>query len=63
MVRHGAANADIYAQSDVANNSLVEWFASNERMLDEPEICRQPVITDAQSYLMARQLALLSARA
>jgi len=39
MVRHGAAHADIYAQFDVENNSVVaEWFAKNERPLEEPEV-------------------------
>ncbi|MGP9544054.1 DNA repair protein RecN [Psychrobacter sp. AOP7-B1-25] len=39
MVRHGAAHADIYAQFDVENNSVVaEWFANNERPLEEPEV-------------------------
>ena len=39
MVRHGAANADIYAQFDVENNSVIaEWFAKNERALEEPEV-------------------------
>ncbi len=39
MVRHGATNADIYAQFDVAENTVVaEWFAANERSLDEPEV-------------------------
>ena len=38
MVRHGAAHADIYAQFDVENNSVVtEWFAKNDRALEEPE--------------------------
>ena len=39
MVRHGAAHADIYAQFDVENNSLIaEWFTKNERALEEPEV-------------------------
>ncbi|MGE6244492.1 DNA repair protein RecN [Psychrobacter proteolyticus] len=39
MVRHGAAHADIYAQFDVGNNSVVaEWFAKNDRPLEEPEV-------------------------
>lgn len=39
MVRHGAANADIYAQFDVENNPIVaEWFTKNERLLEEPEV-------------------------
>ena len=39
MVRHGATHADIYAQFDVENNSIVaEWFTKNERPLEEPEI-------------------------
>jgi DNA repair protein RecN (Recombination protein N) len=39
MVRHGAAHADIYAQFDVENNSVVaEWFTKNERPLEEPEV-------------------------
>src|SRR5699024_9721808 len=39
MVRHGAAYADIYAQFDVENNDVVaEWFAKNERSLEEPEV-------------------------
>ncbi|MES1966032.1 DNA repair protein RecN [Psychrobacter sp. AH5] len=39
MVRHGAAHADIYAQFDVTDNSVVaDWFASNERTLEEPEV-------------------------
>lgn len=39
MVRHGADNADIYAQFDVDNNSVIaEWFAKNDRALDEPEV-------------------------
>lgn len=39
MVRHGAENADIYAQFDVENNSVIaEWFAKNDRALDEPEV-------------------------
>ncbi|MGM8886317.1 DNA repair protein RecN [Psychrobacter sp. 1U2] len=39
MVRHGAPHADIYAQFDVTHNSLVsDWFADNERELDEPEV-------------------------
>ena len=39
MVRHGAANADIYAQFDVADNTVVaEWFAAHDRSLDEPEV-------------------------
>ena len=39
MVRHGADNADIYAQFDVHNNSVIaEWFAKNDRALDEPEV-------------------------
>ncbi|GAA0323822.1 DNA repair protein RecN [Psychrobacter aestuarii] len=39
MVRHGAPHADIYAQFDVTGNTAVAtWFASNERMLDEPEV-------------------------
>ena len=39
MVRHGADNADIYAQFDVENNSVIaEWFAKNDRALDEPEV-------------------------
>ena len=39
MVRHGAAHADIYAQFDVENNAVVaEWFAKNERPLEEPEV-------------------------
>ncbi|MEZ7501773.1 DNA repair protein RecN [Psychrobacter sp. Arc29] len=39
MVRHGAENADIYAQFDVDNNNvIVEWFAKNDRALDEPEV-------------------------
>lgn len=39
MVRHGAAHADIYAQFDVENNSVVtEWFAKNDRALEESEV-------------------------
>ena len=39
MVRHGAAHADIYAQFDVENNDVVaEWFAKNDRPLEEPEV-------------------------
>ena len=39
MVRHGAAHADIYAQFDVENNSIVaEWFTKNERPLEVPEV-------------------------
>lgn len=39
MVRHGAAHADIYAQFDVENNSIVaDWFAKNDRPLEEPEV-------------------------
>ncbi|WP_201572153.1 DNA repair protein RecN [Psychrobacter nivimaris] len=39
MVRHGAAHADIYAQFDVENNSVIaEWFTKNERPLEEPEV-------------------------
>lgn len=39
MVRHGAANADIYAQFDVADNAMViDWFRANDRPLEEPEI-------------------------
>ncbi|MFK3916814.1 DNA repair protein RecN [Psychrobacter sp. NPDC078501] len=39
MVRHGAVHADIYAQFDVENNSVVaEWFTKNERPLEEPEV-------------------------
>ena len=39
MVRHGAAHADIYAQFDVDNNSVVaEWFAKNDRALEESEV-------------------------
>ena len=39
MVRHGAAHADIYAQFDIENNSVIaEWFAKNERPLEEPEV-------------------------
>ncbi|MFC6380113.1 DNA repair protein RecN [Psychrobacter glacincola] len=39
MVRHGAAHADIYAQFDVENNPVIaQWFAKNERGLEEPEV-------------------------
>ena len=39
MVRHGAAHADIYAQFDIENNSVVAgWFAKNDRALEEPEV-------------------------
>ncbi len=39
MVRHGAPHADIYAQFDVTDNPVVaDWFASNERTLEEPEV-------------------------
>ena len=39
MVRHGAAHADIYAQFDVTDNTVIaDWFATHERVLDEPEI-------------------------
>lgn len=39
MVRHGAAHADIYAQFEVDNNSVVaNWFTTHERPLDEPEV-------------------------
>ena len=39
LVRHGAENADVYAQFDVADNAPVaEWFSAHERELDEPEI-------------------------
>ena len=39
MVRHGADNADIYAQFDVENNPIIaEWFAKNDRSLEEPEV-------------------------
>ena len=39
MVRHGAGHADIYAQFDVENNSVVaDWFAKNDRPLEEPEV-------------------------
>ena len=39
MVRHGADNADIYAQFDVENNPVIaEWFAKNDRSLEEPEV-------------------------
>lgn len=39
MVRHGATHADIYAQFDVQDNSVVaDWFAKNDRALDEPEV-------------------------
>ena len=39
MVRHGAAQADIYAQFDVEHNSVIaEWFAKNDRPLEEPEV-------------------------
>lgn len=39
MVRHGAAHADIYAQFDVENNNTVaDWFAEHDRLLDEPEV-------------------------
>ena len=39
MVRHGAAQADIYAQFDVEHNNVIaEWFAKNDRPLEEPEV-------------------------
>ncbi|WP_201579257.1 DNA repair protein RecN [Psychrobacter sp. Pi2-52] len=39
MVRHGAAQADIYAQFDVENNTVIaDWFAKNDRPLEEPEV-------------------------
>ncbi len=39
MVRHGAAQADIYAQFDVENNTVIaDWFAKNDRALEEPEV-------------------------
>ncbi|MGO2339701.1 MAG: DNA repair protein RecN [Psychrobacter sp.] len=39
MVRHGAAHADIYAQFDVVNNTVIaDWFAKNDRALEEPEV-------------------------
>ena len=39
MVRHGAVHADIYAQFDVENNTIVaDWFAKNDRSLEEPEV-------------------------
>ncbi len=39
MVRHGAAQADIYAQFDVEHNNIIaEWFAKNDRPLEEPEV-------------------------
>ncbi|MBH0094912.1 DNA repair protein RecN [Psychrobacter sp. NZS113] len=39
MVRHGAAHADIYAQFDVEDNHIIaEWFAKNDRALEEPEV-------------------------
>ncbi|WP_367104885.1 DNA repair protein RecN [uncultured Psychrobacter sp.] len=39
MVRHGADFADIYAQFDVADNSVVaDWFVAHERDLEEPEV-------------------------
>ncbi|MBE8609919.1 DNA repair protein RecN [Psychrobacter sp. AOP7-D2-23] len=39
MVRHGAAQADIYAQFDVEHNSVIaDWFAKNDRPLEEPEV-------------------------
>ncbi|WP_201602646.1 DNA repair protein RecN [Psychrobacter immobilis] len=39
MVRHGAAQADIYAQFDVEHNSVIaDWFAKNDRALEEPEV-------------------------
>lgn len=39
LVRHGAKDADIYAQFDVSDNAAVTaWFAQHERSLDEPEL-------------------------
>ena len=39
MVRHGADYADIYAQFDVTNNTMVEqWFTEHERDLEEAEL-------------------------
>src|SRR5690606_10206370 len=43
MVRHGAAYADIYAQFDVEYNDVVaEWFATNQRSFDDPEVWLRP---------------------
>ena len=47
MVRHGAAHADIYAQFDVENNSIVaEWFTKNDRPLEEPEVLIRRQLSD-----------------
>lgn len=39
MVRHGAENADIYAEFDVTDNQAVQtWFLENERELEDSEL-------------------------
>lgn len=48
MVRHGAAQADIYAQFDVENNTVIaEWFAKNDRALEEPEVLIRRQLSNA----------------
>ncbi len=39
MVRHGADNADIYAEFDISDNKAVQsWFTEHERELDDSEV-------------------------
>ena len=48
MVRHGAAQADIYAQFDVENNTVItDWFAKNDRALEEPEVLIRRQLSNA----------------
>lgn len=39
MVRHGAENADLYAEFDITDNQAVQtWFADNARELEDSEL-------------------------
>ncbi len=50
MVRHGAENADIYAQFDVTDNSVIaEWFTQNEREFDDEVMIRRQLSSNGRS--------------
>ena len=50
MVRHGAEQADIYAQFDVTNNKAVaDWFTENERDIEEEILIRRQLSSSGRS--------------
>lgn len=50
MVRHGAEQADIYAQFDVVGNqSVIKWFEHHEREIDDEILIRRQLTSSGRS--------------